>query len=208
MRRQVPALAAAVVLAIGAPLALAADRAAGTGTALALRIDVRYSGTPGTAGLDHGFKRTDDGAVVAGEPASAVDWFPSNDHPRDKATYDFAITVPDGLTALANGVSRGSSSEAGWTTWRWREGTPMATYLATMAIGRFRVTNGTAAGVPVVNAVASTLPPERADAALSQTGAIVEYLASVFGPYPFDAAGGVVVSAPLGFALETQTRPV
>jgi aminopeptidase N len=174
----------------------------------ALRIEVRYGGTPGTPGLDHGFRRTPDGAVVAGEPASAVDWFPSNDHPRDKATYDFAITVPDGLTAIANGVPQGSESAEGWTTWRWREGAPMATYLATMAIGRFRVTNGTAAGVPVVNAVASTLPPDRADGALSQTGPIVEYLSTIFGPYPFDAVGGVVVNVPLGFALETQTRPV
>jgi aminopeptidase N len=183
--------------------------AVGVARSGALRITMRYSGKPGDPGLDHGFRRTADGAFVAGEPLSATDWFPSNDHPRDKATYDFAITVPDGLTAIANGVPAGSRTADGWVTWRWREGAPMATYLATVVIGRFRVTSGTAAGVPVVNAVAESLPPERADAAIEQSGPVVEYLATIFGPYPFDAIGGVVVDSPqLNFALETQTRPV
>jgi aminopeptidase N len=174
-----------------------------------VEVDVRYGGKPGGAGLDHGFHRTADGAFVAGEPESAIDWFPSDDHPRDKATYDFAITVPAGLTAVANGVLQGRTTAGDWTTWRWREGAPMATYLATMAIGNFRVTTGTAAGVPLYSAVASAVPAQQADEAIGRTGPIIEYLASVFGPYPFDAVGGIVVDAPkLGFALETQTRPV
>src|SRR5690606_33591943 len=34
---------------------------------------------------------------------------------------------------------------------------------------------------------------------------MVDYFETVFGPYPFDVYGAVVVDAPLGFALETQT---
>ena len=30
----------------------------------------------------------------------------------------------------------------------------------------------------------------------------------MFGRYPFSAAGGIVDIAPIGFALETQTRPI
>ena len=37
---------------------------------------------------------------------------------------------------------------------------------------------------------------------------ILEFLASRFGPYPFDAAGGIFLGASIGYALETQTRPV
>jgi aminopeptidase N len=173
-----------------------------------IRIEMRYSGKPGGPGLDHGFKRTDDGAVVAGEPTSAPDWFPSNDHPRDKATYEFAISVPDGLTAIANGVLDGSQSVGGWTTWRWHEGLPMATYLATMAVGRFRVRTGTAAGVPLFEAISTAVPVDDAAPALKKTGEIVDYFSGLFGPYPFDAVGGIVVGQRLGFALETQTRPV
>jgi aminopeptidase N len=78
-----------------------------------------------------------------------------------------------------------------------------------MAIGNFRVTTGTAAGVPVYSAVSTAIPASNADEAIGRTGTIIEYLASVFGPYPFDAVGGIVVNEPkLGFALETQTRPI
>lgn len=37
---------------------------------------------------------------------------------------------------------------------------------------------------------------------------ILSFLAQSFGPYPFNAGGGIVDDAPLGFALETQTRPI
>src|SRR5262245_56020354 len=124
------------------PGALVANRSTVT-------IDVRYRGKP-TGG---GFHPTADGAYVFGEPDAATAWFPSNDHPRDKATYDFSITVPAGLNAIANGVLRGQSTSDGWTTWRWHESAPMATYLATMVVGHYRITTGTAAGVPMYNAV-------------------------------------------------------
>ena len=48
---------------------------------------------------------TDDGAFVVGEPQGVPPaWYPANDNPRDKATYDFTITVPADLTVMANGV--------------------------------------------------------------------------------------------------------
>jgi aminopeptidase N len=37
---------------------------------------------------------------------------------------------------------------------------------------------------------------------------IIDFLSEQFGPYPFLAAGGIVDDAPLGFALENQTRPI
>jgi aminopeptidase N len=37
---------------------------------------------------------------------------------------------------------------------------------------------------------------------------MIDYFESVFGPYPFASAGGTVVGAPIGFALETQTLPI
>jgi Peptidase family M1 domain len=46
------------------------------------------------------------------------------------------------------------------------------------------------------------------DASLAQQPDVIRFLSSVFGPYPFSAAGGIVDIAPIGFALETQTRPI
>ena len=68
----------------------------------------RLPGTPEPVvdpdGSIEGWIPTDDGAFVVNEPQGAPGWFPVNDTPRDKATYDFAVTVPAGHTAMANGV--------------------------------------------------------------------------------------------------------
>jgi Peptidase family M1 domain/Peptidase M1 N-terminal domain/Immune inhibitor A-like, MAM domain len=44
--------------------------------------------------------------------------------------------------------------------------------------------------------------------ALARQPEILDFLAGYFGKYPFEAAGGIVDDAPLGFALENQTRPI
>src|SRR5262249_53299619 len=44
---------------------------------------------------------------------------------------------------------------------------------------------------------------------LSKLPEIIRFESKIFGPYPFDAAGSIVDNAgPLGYALETQTRPI
>ena len=42
--------------------------------------------------------------ITMNEPHMAPWWFPANDHPTDKATFAFHVTVPSGLEAVANGV--------------------------------------------------------------------------------------------------------
>ena len=49
---------------------------------------------------------TPDGATVAGQPEVAAGWFPVNDHPIDKASYSFDVTVPSGYEVVANGFLR------------------------------------------------------------------------------------------------------
>jgi hypothetical protein len=99
---------------------------------------VEYGGTPATnTETVDGFVRTQDGAVVMGEPHAAATWFPVNDHPSDKATYDFAVTVPAGVEAVSNGALVGNSTSGGWTTWEWCANEPMASYLTMIAVGQF-----------------------------------------------------------------------
>ncbi|MGS2613408.1 M1 family metallopeptidase [Micromonospora sp. LZ34] len=177
-------------------------------------VEVEYGGVPapvldGVLGSG-GFLHTADGAIALGQPRSAATWFPVNDHPSDKATYDIEVTVPDGLAALSNGVPGEKTSAGGWTTWRWTERAPMASYLSTLVIGDYRVRTGTHAGKPMVTAVPASLPATGpAAASLARTGEIADFLASRFGPYPFDSYGGIVVTDDrIGYALETQSRPV
>jgi hypothetical protein len=101
---------------------------------------VRYEGIPETIfdefGIS-GFIHTDDGALVAGQPHVAATWFPANDHPIDKASYTFKVSVPAGLEVVANGKLKGHWTWRGWTTWLWDAKEPMASYLATANVGEF-----------------------------------------------------------------------
>ncbi|SCG56560.1 M1 family metallopeptidase [Micromonospora inositola] len=177
-------------------------------------VDVAYAGVPQPLPIGElgsgGFQATGDGAIALGQPESASTWFPVDDHPSDKATYDVEVTVPDGLAALSNGVLRSRAGRDGWTTWSWSEGSPMASYLTTLVIGNYRVSTGTHAGKPMVTAVAAGLPADGpAAASLARTGEIADFLAGRFGPYPFDAYGGIAVADDrIRYALETQSRPV
>lgn len=184
-----------------------------------------------------GFSHTDDGALVAGQPDSAATWFPANDHPLDAAAFDVRVTVPEGLEAVSNGVLAGQGSADGRSTWHWRAEDPMAPYLVVLAIGEFDVrayeVDGIAywdaldpdlftagppplpvepvPGEPVPGEPAPDVPTlgETAEASLARQPEVIDFLSGVFGPYPFDTAGGIVDDAPdLRFALETQTRPV
>ena len=177
------------------------------------RVTVSYHGTPGPVtdpdGSADGWIPTDDGAFVAGEPQGAMTWFPANNHPKDKSAYDFTITVPEGRTAVANGVLRGTRTAHGRTTFRWHQTEPMAAYLATATVGKFQVERYTTRdGVQVYNAV----DPREARAAapvLKKLPSVLEWESRLFGPYPFRAAGSVVDHAPdVGYALETQSRPL
>ncbi|MEU0005485.1 M1 family metallopeptidase [Streptomyces sp. NPDC006314] len=177
------------------------------------RVTVAYHGTPKPVtdpdGSADGWIPTDDGAFVAGEPQGAMTWFPANNHPKDKSSYDFTITVPKGRTAVANGVLLGQRTAHGRTTFRWRETQPMAAYLATATIGRFNVERYTTRdGIQVYNAV-DAREARAAAPVLKKLPSVLAWESKLFGPYPFRAAGAIVDHAPsVGYALETQTRPV
>lgn len=56
---------------------------------------------------------TRDGAMVVGQPEGNMTWFPASDHPTDKATYSYEITVPDGKVAVANGLQSQGPTRSG-----------------------------------------------------------------------------------------------
>ena len=188
------------------------------GASFAVAVD--YAGTPSIVtdpdGSSEGWFPTDDGAIVVGEPIGAQGWFPSDNAPDDKATYDISVTVPDGITALGNGELISQDVADGRRTWHWREGHPMATYLATATVGVFDLTVGQGAdGTPSYTAVdpagfaALTQPRKDAfTAGVARQADVIRSDAFLYGPYPFSSFGGIYDQAPgLGYALESQTKP-
>ncbi|MBP2583771.1 aminopeptidase N [Streptomyces sp. PvR006] len=179
------------------------------------RTTVAYGGVPEPVtdadGSREGWLRTDDGAVAVGEPAGSMTWFPGNHHPSDKASYELALTVPAGLEGLSNGVRTARRTEAdGRVTTEWRAAEPMASYLATVAIGRYETATAAPGSGTVPVLTAAERPIAAATAPLR--GEVPEIIARQerrFGPYPFSTAGAIVTEdGTLGYALETQTRPV
>jgi aminopeptidase N len=205
----------------GTPAAFTRDAGELTVTPAAPVVDgagfttvVAYDGVPATVEDSFGvagFFHTSDGALVIGQPDVAATWFPANDHPLDPAAFTFRITAPEGLEVLANGVLDGATTEDGQTTTTWIADAPMAPYLAGMAIGEFEVRASEQGGIRYWDALDPALGPagQVAGASLARQPEVLAFLQGFFGPYPFDAAGGIVDDVPeLAFALENQTRPI
>jgi aminopeptidase N len=184
---------------------------AGLPAARPFTVAVDYAGEPQVVtdpdGSIEGWVPTDDGAFVVGVPQGSPSWYPVNDNPRDKATFEFSVTVPSGLTVMANGVLASTTTADGHSTFVWRENLPMAPYLATATLGRFDVTQYRLRNrLPVYVAVDPTLSSAKV---LDKLPDIVDFYSSIYGPYPFDAVGAIVDDAKnVGYSLETQTKPV
>ncbi|MEV7389289.1 MULTISPECIES: M1 family metallopeptidase [unclassified Streptomyces] len=178
-------------------------------------VSVTYGGIPQPLngpivfGSDYGWMKTPDGVFVACEPNAASTWFPSSDHPSDKATYDIRIKAPQGLTAVSNGRLVSTYDKDGSTYTHWRESRPMATYLATATIGKFDVKTGkTPSGIPIYVAIDPTLANSNSVDVYAVTAAVTDYWSQLFGPYPFEETGAIVDDMPqAGFSLEVQSKP-
>lgn len=174
-------------------------------------VEVVYDGKPepiedsvGTGGWQ---TSQSGGAFAAGQPHSASAWYPVNDHPRDKAKFHLAARVPEGWKVVSNGTERSTGTADGWTTSEWASENPMASYLTTIGVDKWDVRRSQLSdGTPVVDAYApGAEAAERNERRLPE---ILDFLSSKFGEYPHASAGGIFLADPIGFSLETQTRPV
>jgi aminopeptidase N len=174
----------------------------------AFTVLVRYAGTPTPQNGVIGWNTYPGGVVTISQVDGSPGWYPVNDHPTDAASYTLRITVPAAYTVAANGLLSEVITADETRTFVWEARDPMASYLVTVNIGMFRMTESEGpGGLPIINFV-----PESAgdayDDLLALQGDMIAFLSDTFGPYPFESAGAIVVDAELGMALETQTRPV
>ena len=174
-------------------------------------VDVRYAGKPKRIvdpdGSTAGWSRTPDGAVALGEPQGSPTWFPCNDHPTDKASYRIRITTRRPAIGISNGRLLDRERSGGKVTTTWKQGEPMASYLAMVAIGRFSIDRGEIDGDQYLAAVDREFARSTLETLLERSSLAHGFLPTVAGQYPFSATGGVVDPAGVGYALETQGRP-
>jgi aminopeptidase N len=170
-------------------------------------VDVEYAGKPRFVrdpdDSKDGWVPTSDGAVVVNEPQGSPTWFPCNDHPSDKATYDISVEVPRGLKAISNGTLEDKQKDGKRVTFDWHQPEPMATYLATATIGRFQLDISERKDWTTYLAVDPHADPGQ----MRHTDQVLRFFSEKFGPYPFTAAGGIVDPSDVGYSLEVQTKP-
>ncbi len=148
-----------------------------------------------------------DAIFIAGEPRGSETWFPANAHPADKATYTLRLTVDEPFSVVANGLLVDTIRQSGKVTTVWDSPDPMATYLVTFHAGRLDMIEREGPhGIPLRLAFAEGVGQGQR-VMFDRLPGMITYFETVFGPYPFAAAGGTVVDAPILFALETQTIP-
>jgi aminopeptidase N len=146
-----------------------------------------------------------DGSATAPQPNWAHLFLPSNDHPRDKASFDIRFDVPAGTTAVANGVKIAQYTSRGRSHFVYVQRQPMATELLQLAVGSYDVTNlGFHSGVFLRDVTGRSIT-DRIQPLLDVTPAQMDWMQARAGRYPFDVYGSLVVDTDLGFALETQT---
>ena len=135
----------------------------------------------------------------------APTWFPNNNHPSDKATFEFEIRVPDGVVGFATGTRVSEATAGGYTTSTWKMDDPMATFVAAVYVGDFVRSEVRVEGKPLIR---NYVHRGVSAPALSETSAAMDVYERLLGPYPFDAYGTVVVPFRLWFAYENQSLSV
>ncbi|MDQ2955861.1 MAG: M1 family metallopeptidase [Actinomycetota bacterium] len=166
-------------------------------------VTVVYHGVPDPNGA--WYYSPSGGAFAVGEPEAASSWFPVNETTRDKATFALHATVPTGWSVVSNGLPGKGASQAGWSTFNWRESTPITGYLTTIVIDHFTyLSQKRSNGMPILSAFApgtqANLPVEKL------VPQILDFEESLFGKYPIDTGGGIYEYGPFSAGLETQGR--
>jgi aminopeptidase N len=118
------------------------------------------------------------------------------------------VTVPKPFEVAANGVLSATIDQGAATTFVWEARQSMASYLTTVNIGEFDLeTDQSPQGIPLRN-----FYPAGSAAAVrrpfAQQGEMLDFFSDIFGPYPFDVYGSLVIDEEVGTALEAQTLSV
>lgn len=165
---------------------------------------IRYGGAPRplrTPWGDIGWEETESGSLVASQPNGAPSWFPCDDTPSAKATYDIRITADDPFVVISNGklVSRRRAGGS-MTRWHYRVKHPMATYLATVQVGEY-------IDIPLGPNVRAWAPARLKQVVLgefAQQQEMVDFYSALFGHYPFADYQVVITDDELEIPLEAQ----
>lgn len=181
-----------------------------------LQVAIDYSGTPHTAiraPWDGGFVWSESNGkpwiatAVQGEGCDLI--WPCIDHPMgEPRRMTLHLKVPEGLTAVTNGVRTGQTSDGTRTTSHWSTSNPN-TYAISLNIGPYREMAATydsryGNAIPLRFWPLESTPADKAQRLFGELPLMLDFFEDWVGPYPFaDEKVGVVETPHLG--MEHQT---
>lgn len=159
-------------------------------------------------------------AYTMSEPQNARQWMPCNDAPHDKALSSISIKVPKGFNTASNGLLTETEENEVFVIYRWKNESPITTYLMVANASKFKVYSEWYKKVtnPLdsieiqyyvweddYNNTATDGSKYNARHAFRNTLGMMESYARSFGEYPFEKYG-MVSAQPFNYGgMEHQT---
>jgi aminopeptidase N len=162
-------------------------------------LKVSYHGRPAD-GLYIKNNKFGDRTIFADNwPNRARHWFPSIDHPYDKATVEFLVTSPARFDVVANGdLVETTSRQDGAKLTHWRTTVPLPTYCMVVGAAEFSIIKaGSWGGIPVYY----YLYPKDRERGIRDYGRAVqmlEFYTNLIGPFPYEKLALVQSSTRFG----------
>lgn len=170
----------------------------------AVLIEVQYHGTA-QRGLLFGKSKYGRRVVFADNwPDRAHHWFPSIDHPSDKAAVSFSITAPEKYEVVAPGrPEKTTQLPGGRELTKWTEAKAIPTYCMVFGIAEFSISRS-AAGVVPISWYVFPEDSESVGRKFDRTASILALFESLIGPYPYEKLAHVQSIIQLG-AMENSS---
>ncbi len=168
---------------------------------------VVYGGVPSQSPAPYniGMLFTPTAVYTLSNPDAGRYYWPSYDHPWDKALVDWYITVRSDWLVAANGVRTAMDNNGdGTRTHHWVCSSPVATYVMGFAAGPYIEFPQTSTITPIQNFV---LPSQlnNAQVDFANVPDMLSFFSAIYGPYPFQKYGHMVVPMATYAAMEHQT---
>lgn len=176
-------------------------------------VDATQYGMPASYDLGLDFKdETDANPQLINTlsfPEGARHWYPSVDHPADRASFELLATVREDWKVLSNGRLLGISegSRPGTRTHHWRLDEPHPTYLSVLVAGPYEVIEDFHGDIPV-NYWVYPKDVEDAHRSFHKTTAMMAFFDEEFGvPYPWNKYDQITIPG-IGGGAESTTATV
>ena len=159
-----------------------------------VRVEVRYDGTPDDALVIRNNVHGTRTAFADNWPNRARFWFPSIDHPSDKASVSFAVRAPANWSVIANGPRADGQPPMQSPVdgvWRFAATEPIPTYTMVVGAGPLAETlidacaDGGAGKCVPTRLYTFAGDSARAWPSFRRAGDMLEYYSRLIAPYPY-----------------------